>query len=148
MLPPYWEKSIMQAQQLLTQLSPVENPYAPLLYIFMALFERKPPDLWLFCPPLLTNPTELIINTDNIIWLPAASADSVVCSWWPSRVFSPAWGRLSLVAIYLLCNLFLCTTSCTCADSCEKLSRADCHAWVVCVQQVMRDITLDCFPRK
>lgn len=28
----------MQAQQLLTQLSPVENPYAVLLYVFMALF--------------------------------------------------------------------------------------------------------------
>lgn len=57
----------MQAQQLLTQLSPVENLYALLLYIFMALFRKKPPDLLVFCPPLLTNPTELIINASDII---------------------------------------------------------------------------------
>lgn len=57
----------MQAQQLLTQLSPVENLYALLLYIFMVLFREKPPDLLVFCPPLLTNPTELIINASDII---------------------------------------------------------------------------------
>lgn len=34
-------KSIMQAQQLRTQLSPVENLYALLLYIFMVQFRRS-----------------------------------------------------------------------------------------------------------
>lgn len=57
----------MQAQQLLTQLSPVENPYAVLLHVFMVLFQKKPPDLLVFCLPLLTNPTELISHNGNII---------------------------------------------------------------------------------
>lgn len=42
----------MQAQQLLTQLSPAKNLYALPLYVFMMVFEKKPPDLLMF----LTNP--------------------------------------------------------------------------------------------
>lgn len=57
----------MQAQQLLTRLSPVENPYALLPYVFMVLCEKKPPDLLVFCLPLLTNPIELISNNSSII---------------------------------------------------------------------------------
>lgn len=60
-------KSIMQAKQLLTQLSPAENLYALLLYVFMLPFQKELVDLLRFCLPLLTNPSELIKNTNHII---------------------------------------------------------------------------------
>lgn len=56
----------MQAQQLLTQLSPVENLYGLLRCVFMGLFHKKPPALWGFCP-LLTKPWKSIRSKNRVI---------------------------------------------------------------------------------
>lgn len=97
----------MRAQQLLTQLSPVEKSIcSAALCLYGAVLRRCHLFVSVPSPLFLTNVAELIINAGRIVRLPGASAAWTVWTVWTVCVRVSPCVRMSLVAICLLSNLF------------------------------------------
>lgn len=131
----------MQAQQLRTQLSPVEKSIcSAALCLYGAVLRRSHLFVSVPSPLFLTNAAELIINAGHVVQLPGASAA------WTREVCPRVLGRASwLFACCIIC--FVPRLAHT-ERLLQKLEQADRYARVICTNQVMGDIALDCFPGK